>query len=237
MPRSSRSSSQSNVTRIAVLASGSGSNLQAILDYLDFLGSAAPGKVVLVASDRPQAGAVEKARARKIKTVILRETSGAKSREMETLLAAHKIDLVVLAGYLTLVPSAVVDGYANRIVNIHPALLPAFGGQGMYGLRVHQAVINAREKISGATVHLVTHEFDRGPILAQWPVPVLPTDDAAQLAERVLAVEHALYPRVVAALAAGKRDRFPLKPATKYFANPPVSADAIPSQIDALLAG
>ena len=101
----------------------------------------------------------------------------------------------------------------------------------MYGLRVHQAVINAREKISGATVHLVTHEYDRGPILAQWPVPVLPDDDAHHLADRVLAVEHILYPRVVAALAAGRRDRFPLKPALKYFAKPPVSADGIADRL------
>src|SRR5260370_42667945 len=104
---------------------------------------------------------------------------------------------VAVAGYLKVVAAAVVDAYAGRIVNVHPSLLPAFGGPGMYGLRVHQAVINAREKISGVTVHYVTHEYDRGPLLAQWPVPVLPDDDAERLDARVLAVELALYPRVL----------------------------------------
>jgi phosphoribosylglycinamide formyltransferase 1 len=223
------------VTRVAVLASGAGSNLQAILDYLDSLGSAAPCSVVFVASDRPQAGALEKARDRKIDTGILHESGNANSGELEKLLRSKKIGFVALAGYLKLVPPTVVEKFAGRIINVHPSLLPAFGGPGMYGLRVHQAVINAREKISGATVHYVTHEYDRGPMLAQWPVPVLPADDAERLAARVLAVEHALYPRVLTALAAGNRDRFPLKPDVKYFANPPISADDIPRQIDALL--
>lgn len=225
------------MTRIAVLASGGGSNLQAILDHLDSLGSDAPGKVVFVASDRPQAGAVGICRERKIEAVVLHEANDPTSGELAKHLASHKVGLVVLAGYLKLVPPAVVDAYVSRIINIHPSLLPAFGGQGMYGLRIHQAVINAHEKISGATVHYVTHEYDRGPILAQWPVPVLHDDDASKLAQRVLAVEHILYPRVIAALAAGQKDRFPLKPALKYYANPPVSADGVAGQIDALLAG
>jgi phosphoribosylglycinamide formyltransferase 1 len=223
------------VKRVAILASGGGTNLQAILEYLTSLGRAAPCSVVVVASDRPQAGAIEKAREANIDGVVLHEASDPTSPELETLLASRKVDLVALAGYLKLVPAPVVDAYAGRIVNVHPSLLPAFGGPGMYGLRVHQAVINAREKISGATVHSVTHEYDRGPMLAQWPVPVLPDDDAEALAARVLVVEHALYPRVIAALAAGKGDRFPLKPDVKYYANPPVSADGIAGEIDALL--
>jgi formyltetrahydrofolate-dependent phosphoribosylglycinamide formyltransferase len=225
------------VTRIAVLASGAGSNLQAILDHIDSLGSAAPCSVVVVASDRPQAGALERARERNIESVVLHESGDAKSRELEKLLRSKKIGFVALAGYLKLVPASVVEKFSGRIINVHPSLLPAFGGPGMYGLRVHQAVINAHEKISGATVHYVTHEYDRGPMIAQWPVPVLPDDDATVLAKRVLAVEHALYPRVLVAMAAGKRDGFPLKPDVKYFANPPISADDIPRQIDALLAG
>ena len=221
--------------RVAVLASGGGTNLEAILDHLATLGSAAPFSVVVVASDRPQAGAIEKARAHAIETVVLHEASNPESPELETLLGSKKIDLVALAGYLKLVPPAVVDAYARRIVNVHPSLLPAFGGPGMYGLRVHQAVINAQEKISGATVHYVTQEYDRGPMLAQWPVPVLHNDDAQQLAARVLVVEHLLYPRVLAALAAEKSDRFPVKPDVKYYANPPISADGLAGEIDALL--
>ena len=150
----------------------------------------------------------EKARDRKIETAVLHEAANPKSRELESLLTTKKIGLVALAGYLKLVPPAVVKQFTGRIINVHPSLLPAFGGPGMYGLRVHQAVINAHEKISGATVHYVTDEYDRGPMLAQWPVPVLSTDDAGHLAARVLVVEHALYPRVVAAMAAGHRDRF-----------------------------
>jgi phosphoribosylglycinamide formyltransferase-1 len=223
------------VKRVAVLASGGGTNLQAILEYLASLGSAAPCRVVVVASDRPQAGAVEKARDGNVDVVVLREASNPKSPELETLLASRTIDLVALAGYLRLVPAEVVDAYAGRIINVHPSLLPAFGGPGMYGLRVHQAVINTGERISGATVHYVTQEYDRGPLLAQWPVPVLPDDDAERLAARVLAVEHALYPRVLAALAAGKANRFPLKPGVTYYANPPVSADGLAGEIDALL--
>ncbi len=223
--------------RVAVLASGAGSNLEAILDYLASLRSTAPCSVVVVASDRPQAGAIEKARARQIEAVVLHEASNPESPELGALLASKQIDLVALAGYLKLVPAAVVDAYASRIVNVHPSLLPAFGGPGMYGLRVHQGVINAHEKISGVTVHYVTHEYDRGPMLAQWPVAVLPTDDAEQLAARVLVVEHALYPRVLAALARGRGDRFPVKPDVKYYANPPISADGLAGEIDALLAG
>jgi formyltetrahydrofolate-dependent phosphoribosylglycinamide formyltransferase len=218
------------MTRIAVLASGGGSNLQAILDHFAALGAAAPGTIELVASDRRQAGALDKARARSVETVHIADPAGP---ELERLLEARQIDLVALAGFLRLVPAGVVDRYSGRIVNVHPALLPRFGGRGMYGLRVHQAVISAGEKISGATVHLVDNEYDRGEILAQWPVPVLPSDDAGALAARVLNVEHALYPRVVAALAAGKRDRFPVAPPPRYFANPPVSERTVASDIQA----
>src|SRR2546423_7658793 len=138
--------------RLAVLASGSGSNLQALLDYLESLGADAPSRVVLVASDRAQSGALQKARDRQITTAILHQASDGTNNELGELLAFHRIDLVALAGYLRLIPPPVVDAYTNRMVNIHPALLPSHGGPGMYGLRVHQAVINAHEAISGATV-------------------------------------------------------------------------------------
>jgi formyltetrahydrofolate-dependent phosphoribosylglycinamide formyltransferase len=122
---------------------------------------------------------------------------------MLALLARHAVDLVVLAGYLRFVPAEVTRSYRGRIVNIHPALLPAFGGAGMYGHRVHEAVIARGARVSGATVHFVDEEYDHGPIIAQWPVPVFGHDSAATLAQRVLAVEHALYPRVVQQLAEG----------------------------------
>ena len=114
-------------------------------------------------------------------------------------------ELVALAGYLRRVPPAAVHRYEGRMVNIHPALLPAFGGPGMYGLHVHRAVLATGCRVSGATAHLVDEEYDHGPILAQWPVPVLPEDTPEHLAARVLRVEHMLYPAVVEALARGRR--------------------------------
>ena len=117
------------------------------------------------------------------------------------LLEAHHIDCIALAGYLKLVPREVIARWSGRIVNIHPALLPKFGGAGMYGRRVHEAVIAAGEKESGATVHQVNDEFDRGAIIAQERVPVEPADTPATLAARVLAAEHRLYPRTLHALA------------------------------------
>jgi phosphoribosylglycinamide formyltransferase 1 len=194
--------------RIAVLASGGGTNLQALLDHFDQLGDRRGGDVVLVASDRGGAGALLRARAHGIHAVHISITSGsgavAAGSALETLLAEHRIDLVVLAGYLRLVAPATVRRYAGAIVNVHPALLPAFGGAGMYGLHVHQAVLDAGVAISGVTVHFVDEEYDRGTIIAQWPVPVLTGDDAHSLAARALRVEHLLYPRVVDALASGR---------------------------------
>jgi phosphoribosylglycinamide formyltransferase-1 len=188
-------------TRIAVLASGGGSNLQAILDYFDCLGSARAGDVVMVASDREDAGALARAEQRGIPTAVLATPKRPSGVPLERLLDAHTVDLVVLAGYLRLVPSEVVRGFAGRIVNVHPGPLPEFGGAGMYGPRVHQAVLDAGLTTTAVSIHLVNDEYDRGPVIARWPVPVVPGDDAASLAARVLQVEHVLYPRVVDALA------------------------------------
>ena len=186
-------------TRIAVLASGGGSNLQAILDHLDALQSQRGGEVALVVSDRHDAGALQRARGRGIATKVI-SYDGA----LDPLFVEHDIGLVALAGYLRFVPDAITQRYAGRIVNVHPSLLPAFGGKGMYGMKVHQAAIDAGVRVSGATVHFVDFQYDHGPIIAQWPVPVYPLDDARTLAARVLTVEHLLYPRVVDALAAGR---------------------------------
>jgi formyltetrahydrofolate-dependent phosphoribosylglycinamide formyltransferase len=188
-------------SRIAVLASGGGSNLQAILDYLDALGERRAGDVVLVASNRADAGALARAERREVPTAVI-GTGGPAA--LDELLTANEIDLVVLAGYVRLVPPEVVATYEGRIVNIHPALLPAFGGAGMYGQRVHHAVIDSGVRVSGATVHFVNDAYDRGRIIAQWPVPVFANDDAGTLAGRVLRVEHLLYPRVVQGVASGR---------------------------------
>jgi phosphoribosylglycinamide formyltransferase-1 len=188
--------------RLAVLASGGGTNLQALLDHLEQLGPRRGGEVVLVVSDRPGAGALERARRRDIEAVVVDPKSG--DHALDALLRARAINLVALAGYLRFVPASVTRRLEGRVVNVHPALLPGFGGAGMYGRRLHQAVIDAGARVSGATVHFVDEAYDHGPIIAQWPVPVLAGDDAETLAARVLRVEHALFPRIVDAVASGR---------------------------------
>jgi phosphoribosylglycinamide formyltransferase 1 len=189
------------VRRIAVLASGGGSNCEALCAAIDALGNASPAAVVLVASNRRGAGALAKAVERGIATTVI--VDAADGDAIVRTLTDHGIDLVVLAGYLKLVPTAVTRAFAGRIVNVHPALLPAFGGHGMYGLHVHAAVLAAGCTVSGVTVHLVDEQYDRGAILAQWPVPVHAGDTPERLAARVLATEHRLLPRTVLALASG----------------------------------
>lgn len=198
--------------RIAVLASGGGSNLQAIMDYLDRDGDKRCGDVVLVASDRPDAGALDRARGRGIPAAVVKSGRVPDACDPLALLRSHRVDFVALAGYLRLLPREVVQEFPSRIVNIHPALLPAFGGPGMYGDRVHRAVLASGARVSGATVHYVDEEYDRGAILAQWPVPVLADDTVQSLAHRVLKVEHVLYPRVIDAVAS-RRWRFDARPA------------------------
>lgn len=191
-------------TRIAVLASGRGSNLEALIDYLDVPDAPRNGRVVLVVSDRPDAGALALARVNGIAAELLPSAVAAQGAALSVLLRQHAIELVVLAGYLRLIPADVVREYQGRIVNIHPALLPAFGGKGMYGANVHRAVIASGARVSGASVHFVDDVYDRGAIIAQWPVPVFGEDTPETLAARVLRVEHLLLPRTVDALAAGR---------------------------------
>jgi formyltetrahydrofolate-dependent phosphoribosylglycinamide formyltransferase len=190
------------MTRVAVLASGSGTNLQAILDHQSALGATASAQVVLVVSDQADAGALSRARDAGITALALDRT--ARTSGLAAILATHRIEMVVLAGYLRLVPPDVVAHFRGRMLNVHPALLPAFGGHGMFGHRVHEAVLACGARLTGPTVHFVDERYDAGPIIAQWPVPVFPTDTPDELARRVLEVEHVLYPRVVDAVAAGR---------------------------------
>lgn len=176
--------------RVGVLASGGGTNLQALID-----GAESDYEIILVASDRKDAHALQRARAAGITAEVIADPQDGPA--IVSLLDTHRLDLIVLAGYLRLVPPDVVERFANKIINVHPALLPSFGGKGMYGSRVHEAVIEAGVALSGVTVHLVDEEFDGGQILAQWPVPVLPDDCAEVLQKRVLAVEHEILPEVV----------------------------------------
>lgn len=188
--------------RLAVFASGNGSNLQVLIDRFrksDLV------KVALVVSDKVEAGALQRAKAAGIATAVI----DAKRHEHQVaadilrILDDAKIDLVALAGYLKLVPADVVRTYRNRIINIHPAWLPAFGGKGMYGQRVHEAVLASGAHETGATVHYVTEHYDEGSIIAQRSVPVLEGDTAETLAARVLETEHELYPEIVEQIARG----------------------------------
>ena len=187
--------------RIAVAISGRGSNLEALLRAL---GPGSPAEIVLVMSDREAAGLTH-ASARGIPTQVLYDAKDAV--EWLKWLEKSRTDLLVLAGYLKLVPAPVIAAYRRRIVNTHPSLLPAFGGKGMYGNRVHQAVLASGAKETGATIHLVDEVYDRGEVLAQMRVPVLPGDTPERLAARVLEAEHQLLPAVVLAAAEAGRCR------------------------------
>ncbi len=184
--------------RVAVLVSGGGTNLQALLDALH---ESRIAQVVRVISNRPDAGALARARRAGVATTVLRNVND----PGELVTALGDAQLVVLAGYLKLVHASVVARFRGRMINIHPALLPDFGGPGMYGRRVHEAVLASGAKESGATVHLVDEEFDRGEIIGQERVPVEPGDTPDALAARVLAAEHKLLPKVVLDLAKGLR--------------------------------
>jgi phosphoribosylglycinamide formyltransferase-1 len=207
------------VLNAAVFASGGGTNFQALLDRegLEGEGGALWTTRVLVV-DREGIGAIERARRAGV-PVCHMPVSGRDPKELGeatlAVLRAAQVEMILLAGYLRLVPSAVTAAFHRRILNVHPALLPEFGGKGMWGRAVHEAVIRSGVKRSGATVHYVDDRYDEGAVLAQWPVPVLPGDDPESLAARVLRVEHLLYPltaqHVCRALANGKEPA-PLPP-------------------------
>jgi formyltetrahydrofolate-dependent phosphoribosylglycinamide formyltransferase len=154
-------------------------------------------RTVLLVSDRDDAGALDRARLAGVETrVIAVKGRSPEDVERETLeaLRGAGVEVIFLAGYLRLVPPGVVRAFRRRILNIHPALLPSFGGKGMYGMHVHRAVLGAGVRVTGPTVHFVDERYDEGTVVAQWPVPVLPDDTPETLQARVLAAEHRIYP-------------------------------------------
>ncbi|MDP2884377.1 MAG: phosphoribosylglycinamide formyltransferase [Ignavibacteria bacterium] len=188
---------------IGVFASGRGSNFQAILNAIQE--GLLPARVVLVLSNKGDAGALEIARAHSLAAVHLSQKQfpdeSSFAAAMLDVLKKHNVQIVALAGYLKKIPLNVVREYRNRILNIHPALLPSFGGAGMYGHYVHEAVIASGAKFSGATVHLVDEEYDRGLIVLQKAVAVEVCDTPETLAEKVLTIEHEIYPLALKAFA------------------------------------
>lgn len=181
---------------VAVFASGGGTNFQVLLDHQR---EQDLWRVRLLIMNR-EAGAAERAREAGVPVRIVAtkdRPDDAVAAETLAALDEHGVDVILLAGYLRRIPAGVVDRYRGRMLNIHPALLPDFGGPGMYGQRVHEAVVEAGARVSGATVHFVDHEYDDGAILGQWQVEVGTGDTPEALARRVLRIEHRLYPAAV----------------------------------------
>ncbi|MGD8867341.1 MAG: phosphoribosylglycinamide formyltransferase [Gemmatimonadales bacterium] len=197
------------IPAVAVFASGGGTNLQSLIDTFGHDGRPDnSARIALVVSDRPGIGALERADTAGIPTAVVQPKDYAGATDytvaLLTVLREREIDIVALAGYLKLVPEAVVQAFRGRIINIHPGPLPTFGGSGMWGHHVHEAVIESGVAVSGPTIHFVDERYDTGPIIAQWPVPVLSDDTPDALAARVLKYEHRLYPAVLGALARGE---------------------------------
>jgi len=185
--------------RLGFLVSGKGSNFESILDSIDS-GELKASPRVLVSS-QPKAKALEIARDRNLPSCCLNSenTKDLDEAIIETL-HEYDVNLVVLAGYLKKIGDNVLNKYPNRILNVHPALLPKYGGKDMYGMKVHEAVIASDDRESGATVHLVTSDYDAGKILAQYKVPRYPRDTARTLSERVLRIEHVCYVQTLKAI-------------------------------------
>jgi phosphoribosylglycinamide formyltransferase 1 len=191
---------------IAIFASGRGTNFQAILSAIE--AGLLPARVSVLISNRSDAPALDIARAQKIQTSHLSQkmfpSEYALTEAMLNVLSLQRTELIVLAGYLKKIPLQVIRRYRNRIFNIHPALLPFFGGSGMYGHFVHEAVIASGMKVSGATVHLVDEEYDRGSIIMQKTVEITREDNPDSLAAKVLKIEHEIFPLALKAFVEGK---------------------------------
>ncbi|MFN0117007.1 MAG: phosphoribosylglycinamide formyltransferase [Elusimicrobiota bacterium] len=189
----------SNKKRIAVLISGNGTNMQAIVDACK--SGEINGEVVVVVSNQRYAYGLQRARESQIETLLFEaekfSTRTLFCSKLAKALNEKNVDLVCLAGYLLKIEPCMIRSFPNRIINIHPSLLPKYGGKGMYGRHVHEAVLKNGETESGCTVHLVNEVFDEGPILAQAKVKVLPSDTPESLAEKIHPEEHKLYVRVL----------------------------------------
>lgn len=185
--------------RIALFASGSGSNAEQIATYF---ADNTDVEISLIVTNNPKAGVIDRARRLHIPVLLFDRKTFYETERINRLLQQQPIDLIVLAGFMWLMPEGIVRSFPNRIINIHPALLPKFGGKGMYGHFVHEAVVAAGETESGITIHYVNERYDEGQIIFQASCTVLPTDSPDDVAHSVQILEHAHYPRVVAEVLA-----------------------------------
>jgi phosphoribosylglycinamide formyltransferase, formyltetrahydrofolate-dependent len=184
----------SSMTKIAVFASGSGSNAENIVRYFNAHSSVS---VALILTNKADAYVLERARKLHIPSAVFSKKEMNEGDSVLNLLKENDIAWIILAGFLLKVPDNIIAAYPDRILNIHPALLPKYGGKGMYGSRVHEAVVVAGEKESGITIHLVNAHYDEGQVLFQATCPVLPSDSADDVASRVHALEYEHFPRVI----------------------------------------
>lgn len=179
---------------IAIFASGTGSNARRIMEHFE---QSTLARVALVVSNKADAGVLDIAREYGVPTALVSRPAFAETESLLAVLHEHRVDFIVLAGFLWLIPRYLVGAYAGRIVNIHPALLPKFGGKGLYGQRVHEAVLAAGERESGITIHHVNEQYDEGDIVFQARCAVEPGDSPADLARKVQLLEHRHFPEVV----------------------------------------
>ncbi len=182
------------MNNIAILASGSGTNAEAIVDYFSSNNSI---RVVCIISNKANAGVLDRAQRLGIPAYVFSNIEMREGIRPLTLLSELGVNLVVLAGYLNLISEPWLEAYPDRIINIHPALLPRYGGKGMYGQHVHEAVIAAREAQSGITIHLINERYDEGRFLLQATCPVFPSDTPESLAQRIHTLEHRFYPSTI----------------------------------------
>ncbi|WP_128547981.1 phosphoribosylglycinamide formyltransferase [Larkinella soli] len=180
--------------RIALFASGSGSNAEKIAEYF---ADRPEVEISLILTNNPKAGVIERARRLHIPVLVFDRTTFYGSERIVRLLRKQEIDLVVLAGFMWLIPEALVRAFPNRMLNIHPALLPKYGGKGMYGHFVHEAVVSAGEAESGITIHFVNERYDEGAVVFQTACPLDPTDTPEDVARKVQVLEHRYFPEIV----------------------------------------
>ncbi|WP_438961468.1 phosphoribosylglycinamide formyltransferase [Nonlabens sp.] len=180
--------------KIVILASGNGTNAQAIIDHFAINDKV---KISLILSNNSTAYVLERAQKNNIPAMSFNKYAFAKAGTIETLLLAEQPDIIVLAGFLWKIPGSLVKLFPNKIINIHPALLPKYGGKGMYGIHVHRAVIENKEQISGITIHYVNENYDEGAIIEQFSCPIYKEDTADELAARIHELEHQHFPVVI----------------------------------------
>lgn len=187
-------SNGSAVQRILVLASGSGTNAENLIRHFY---NHSLGRVCGVLCDRPDAGVLHRAWNLQVSSLLFARGRGQYEGDWQQAFAAFQPDWIVLAGWLQLIPASIIAQYPNRIINLHPSLLPKYGGKGMYGIRVHEAVIAAGDDISGITIHYVNPRYDEGPIIHQERINVHPSWQAAELQTAIQKIEHRVYPEVI----------------------------------------